>query len=104
MPPWRCINWTDYLKIMSKLNELADILMSQMRGLTEEENPDRKLQRLEEAKVVANMAKAVVAAEKVKVDQARLLMDAGLPAEVGGLVFEKADRDAHPRILRRGGE
>ena len=83
----------------SDLKRFTDLVLSEMESLSKgKPTPDE----LQKAKAISDLGKVFVAGKAVEVNQARLLMDAGLVTEVAGVTFKKEDKDAHPKILKGG--
>jgi len=84
---------------MSMLNDLSQLLLDSMKRLRETSKGDLK-EEIERSRATATIAKQIVDIERTKVEQAKLLINVGLPAQVGDIVVQKADKDAHPKILK----
>ncbi len=84
------------------MNDLSGMLMEQMRRLQGMDGKDGETLKteLQRSREMSNLGKQVVEVERVKVEQARVLVDAGLPAQVGNVVFHLEDKDAHPKVLK----
>lgn len=81
------------------LFRMEDALMASLDEIDNAKTEDELAKAIKRANVRSSIGKIVVGLEQTKVMQARVLVDAGLKAAVGDVIFLKTDKDSHPKRL-----
>lgn len=80
------------------LNKLNEALFASLEEVKNAKNGDIG-PTLEKSKAVCEIAGKILGVEKLKVEQGKVLLAAGMVTEIGGVMFQKEDKDAHPKRL-----
>lgn len=81
-----------------RLNDALESALDRMDAATTKEEMEDVMSRITALSKVGNL---MVGMEKVKVEQGKVLLAAGLKLEVAGIVVQKEEKDAHPKIFKR---